>query len=297
MRFTGELAALGTAFCWSVSAIVFEAAGRRVGSLPVNLIRLLLAAVFLGAYLAISRGDPLPTDASLHAWIWLSVSGLVGFTIGDLLLFRALVEIGSRLSMLLMSLVPPMTALIGWLLLGETLTPLDWLGMTLTLGGVTWVVLERLPDETGRHVGLPLRGVLLGIGGAAGQAVGLVLSKYGMGRYDAVAATQIRVLAGIAGFVVIFLGLGWLGRVSAALRDRRAMGHTSLGAFFGPFLGVSLSLVAVKHTQAGVAATLMALVPVTILLPTVLLNKERVTLRAALGAGIAVSGAALLFLK
>jgi drug/metabolite transporter (DMT)-like permease len=74
------------------------------------------------------------------------------------------------------------------------------------------------------------------------------------------------------------------------------MAHTSLGAFFGPFLGVSLSLVAVKHTQAGVAATLMALVPVTILLPTVLVQKQRVSARAVLGAVVAVAGAALLFL-
>jgi len=296
MRFTGELAGLGTAFCWSVSVLAFEAAGRRVGSVAVNLIRLVMAVVFLGVYLTVVRGNPLPTDASGHAWIWLGVSGLVGFTIGDLLLFRALVVIGARVSMLLMCLVPPMTALTGWVLLGETLSPVDWLGMALTVGGVTWVVSERKIDEAGMRVGLPLRGVLLGIGGAAGQAVGLGLSKYGMQRYDAVAATQIRVLAGIAGFVVIFVGLGWLPRIRAAVRDRRAMAQTSLGAFFGPFLGVSLSLVAVKHTQAGVAATLMALVPVTILIPTVLIKHERVSVRAVLGAFVAVGGAALLFL-
>lgn len=296
MRFTGELAGLGTAFCWSVSAMAFESAGRRIGSLSVNLIRLGMAVVFLGGYLWLVRGNPLPTDASGHAWIWLSVSGLVGFTIGDLLLFRALVEIGSRVSMLLMCLVPPLTALTGWLLMGETLSPLDWVGMVLTVAGVTWVVLERSVDEAGRRVGLPLRGVLLGIGGAAGQAVGLGLSKFGMQRYDAVAATQIRVLAGIVGFVVIFVCLGWLPRIRTALRDRRAMAQTSLGAFFGPFLGVSLSLVAVKHTQAGVAATLMALVPVTILIPAVLIKHERVSLRAVLGAFVAVGGAALLFL-
>jgi drug/metabolite transporter (DMT)-like permease len=139
-------------------------------------------------------------------------------------------------------------------------------------------------------------GILLGLGGALGQAGGLVLSKYGMGDYDPFAATQIRVIAGTVSFAVIFVFIGWWPRTIAALRDRRAMGFTTLGAFFGPFLGVSLSLAAVKFTQAGVAASLMSLMPVLIIPPAILIKKERISPRAIAGAGFAVAGAALLFL-
>jgi drug/metabolite transporter (DMT)-like permease len=294
--YAGEMAAVATAMCWTLTAIAFESAGRRIGSLAVNQIRLLIALALLCGLGWARRGLVLPTDATAHNWLWLSLSGLVGFTIGDLCLFRALVVVGSRVSTLLMALVPPVTAAIGWAFLDEIPAPLKLGGMALTLTGIVIVVLERTPDTSGARRMLPAGGLLLGIGGALGQAVGLVLSKHGMGSYDAFAATQIRIIAGIAGFSVIFLFIGWWPKVIAAVRDAHAMKGTALGAFFGPFLGVSLSLIAVKHTQAGIAATLMALAPVLILVPTVLVQKQRVSARAVIGAVLAVAGSAILFL-
>ena len=295
----GELAALGTASCWAFSSLAFEAAGRRIGALTLNLIRLVIAFAFLclGAWAV--RGLPLPVDASGRAWLWLAVSGLVGFVFGDLCLFRAFLVIGPRLSMLMMSLAPPLTAVIGWLLLGETLTGRDLLGMTLTVAGIAWAVLERRrPGEGDAPLPPrpPLSGVALGFGGALGQAGGLVLSKLGMGSYNAVAATQVRVLAGIAGYILLFFALRWWPRVWPAMRDGRALGFASLGAFFGPFLGVTLSLVAVQRTVAGVAASIMAVTPVLIIPLVVLLRRERVGLGGVAGAAVAVSGVALLFL-
>jgi len=291
----GEIAALGTAACWAVTSMAFESAGKRIGSLAVNLIRLVLALIPLTLFCALQRGQALPTDATVHAWLWLSASGLVGFTFGDLCLFRAFVVVGARVSVLLMALVPPFTALLGLLILGERLSVLDWAGMALTVAGVTWVVRERAPDVKGKLRDLPRSGILLGIGGAFGQALGLVMSKQGMGDYHPIAATQIRVVAGIAGFALLFVFIGWWPRVISAVTDRVAMARTSLGAFFGPFLGVSLSLVAIQQTEAGVAATLMALVPVMIIPLTVFVRKERVTARSVLGSVVAVCGAALLF--
>lgn len=292
----GEVAAFGTACCWTATSLAFQTAGRRVGSLPVNLVRLVIATGILALWGALFHGRPLPTDASAHNWAWLSLSGLIGFSVGDLLLFRAFVVIGARLSMLLMTLVAPITALTGWLALGERLGATDVLGMFLTLAGVAWVVAERAPDTTGVHQRPPVSGVLLGIGGAAGQAVGLVLSKYGMADYDAFAATQIRVIAGLAGFVLLFTVIRRWHRVAAAVRDRRAMVAITIGAFFGPFLGVSLSLIAVHHALSGVAATIMSLVPVLILAPSALVYREHISLRAALGSVVAVTGTAVLFL-
>lgn len=295
----GELAALGTASCWALSSLVFEAAGRRIGALTLNLIRLVIAFAFLclGAWAA--RGLPLPVDASGRAWFWLAISGLVGFVFGDFCLFRAFLLIGPRLSMLIMSLAPPLTAVIGWLLLGESLTGRDLVGMTLTVAGIAWAVLERRPAGAAGALlpsRPPLSGVALAFGGAAGQAGGLVLSKLGMGSYSALAATQIRVLAGIAGYALLFFALRWWSRVWPAVRDGRALGLASLGAFFGPFVGVTLSLVAVQHTASGVAASIMAVTPILLIPMVVLLRRERVGFGGVAGAAVAVAGVALLFL-
>lgn len=293
----GELAALGTAVCWTVTSMAFEAAGKRVGSLAVNLIRLFMAFALLSCFCYLTRGRALPLDASVHAWGWLALSGLIGFTVGDLCLFRAFVLVGSRISMLLMALVPPFAAIIGWIMLGESLAPSDLLGMALTVGGVVWVVQERPKVKTDASSRDRKMGMLLGALGAFGQAAGLVLSKVGMGDYNPFAATQIRVLAGIVGFSLLFVFIGWWPKVFSALKNKRAMGFTALGGVFGPFLGVSLSLLAVQYTEAGVAATLMALVPVFIIVPAILIKKEKVSYRAMQGSVVAVAGAAVLFLQ
>ncbi len=292
----GELAALSTAVFWTITALAFEAAGRRVGSLSLNLLRLCLGLIFLTLFLSLFRGRPLPLDATLHHWFWLSLSGVIGLTLGDFFLFRAFILIGSRVSMLIMALVPPLTALIGWLVMGETLTPTNYLGMALVLGGISLVILQQSPDRKQVRFSRPLSGILIAFGGAVGQAVGLVLSKYGMGEYDPFAATQIRIIAGTAGFCVIVTFLGLWPRIISALRDKKAVANMSLGAFFGPFLGVSFSLVAVKYTATGIAATIMAIVPVLIIAPSVVLFKEKVTVREIVGAVLAVAGIAVLFL-
>jgi len=294
--YVGEIAALSTAFCWTITALAFEAAGKRVGSLSLNLIRLCLGFVFLTIYLTFFKSRPLPFDASAHQWIWLSVSGVVGLTLGDFFLFKAFILIGSRVSMLIMATVPPLTALIGWLVMGETLTTANFLGMVLVVGGISMVILKRSEDHRQVRLSRPLTGILIAFGGAIGQAVGLVLSKYGMGDYDPFAATQIRIIAGTAGFGIIVTLLGLWPRIGTAVRDKKAMGNMSLGAMFGPFLGVSFSLVAVKYTATGIAATIMAIVPVLIIPPAVILFKEKVTLRETIGAVVAVAGVAVLFL-
>jgi drug/metabolite transporter (DMT)-like permease len=297
-EYLGQFAALGAAALWACTALAIEGAARRIGSLTVNLVRLVFAFAFLCLAGWLSRGLPLPLDATPHAWAWLSVSGLVGFTFGDLCLYRAFIVLGSRLSTLMMSLVPPLTALIGWLALGETLTGRDLLGMTLTVGGIAWAVLERTRPKPGesRHLHVTPAGLALGFGGALGQACGLILSKIGMGSYNAFAAGQIRVIAGILGYSLLFLVIGWWPNVRQGVRDRTALGFAALGAFFGPFIAVTLSLIAIRATVAGVAASIMALSPVLIIPLVILLRGEKVGIGGLLGALVAVSGVALLFL-
>ncbi len=293
----GSLAALGTAVCWTATVMFFQAAGRRVGSLAVNLLRLLLALVFLSLASWALRGRPFPVDATAHAWWWLSLSGLVGFSLGDLFLLRAFVLVGARLSMLVMSLVPPLTALIAALWLSEKLKPFDWLGMAITLAGVAWVVSEKsAPEEPRGRVWPYWQGLLFAMLGAVGQAVGLVLSKYGMGDYHPLPATLIRVLAGIGGFVVVISFSRHWRQVRAALANRAAIWRVGMGALFGPFLGVTLSLTAVQLVETGVASTIMSIVPALILAPAALIFKERIGARAILGAFVACGGVALLFL-
>jgi drug/metabolite transporter (DMT)-like permease len=298
----GEIAALVTAFFWTITALAFEAAGKRIGSLSVNLLRLLVGFAFLTAFTWIYRGTMFPTDATPRMWFYLVLSGFVGFVFGDYCLFQAFVLIGARVSMLIMALAPPITALIGWIILGEKLAPMSWLGMTLTISGIALVVLKKQDkiDKNGDvkrvRLSYSVWGLLLALGGAIGQGAGLVLSKFAMKGFDPFASAQIRVMAGIFGFSVIISVLGRWKDIFSAVKQRVPMLELSTGAFFGPFLGVSFSLMAVANTSSGIAATIMAIVPVLIIPPSVWINKEKVTLREVLGACLAVSGVGLFFL-
>ncbi len=302
MRNAGEFAALLTAMCWTVTALAFEASSKRVGSMVVNLFRLIAGFIFLSIFCWFYRGYLFPVDAPGRTWFYLILSGLIGFTFGDLCLFQAFVIVGARISMLLMALAPPITAFIGWLFLGETMTLKSLMGMALTLTGIAIVVLKRPAPSNDNDpskkikFSYPIWGILLGLGGAVGQATGLVLSKSGMRGYDAFASAQIRVLAGIAGFVILFAFWNVWKTAYKAFSNRKAMIQLSVGAFFGPFLGVSFSLLAVQLTTTGIASTIMAMVPVLIIPPAFLLFKEKVTLKEILGAILAVGGVALFFL-
>lgn len=293
---TGELAALATALCWTVSAFCFQSASRIVGSLAVNMLRLVLAFALLALVAWVMRGRAWPGDADAHAWTWLTISGLVGFTFGDLCLFRAFVLLGARRATLVMSLAPPIAAFIGWVALGEVLGLLQITAIALTVAGVILAVRER-SEGAAEHTPAELgKGVLLAMGGALGQAAGLVLSKHGMGSYHALAATQIRVLAGIAGFAVVFTAVGWWPRLWDARRSPRGVAFSAAGALLGPVTGVSLSLYAVQHTVTGVAASIMAVTPILVIPVAAVVYRERITPRSVLGAAVAVVGVILLFL-
>ncbi|MDO5665149.1 MAG: DMT family transporter [Bacteroidia bacterium] len=287
----GEIASLLTAVCWMLSAIFFEKAGRRVGSLAVNIIRIFLGIIFLGLTTLVTRGMFFPMDATTHNWFWLGISGIVGFFLGDLLLFKSYLIIGSRTSQLVMSLAPMITAIIGWFFLSEILSWKSILGIIVSISGIMIAVSGKK-----LRLNVPLKGFLFALGGALGQAVGLILSKKGMGNYDAVSATQIRAILGFISFAVLITFLGRWKRVFAAVKDKKGMTPISIGAIFGPFIGVSLSLYAIQHTDTGVAATLMALVPIFIIVPTAVMFKEKITAQQVIGAVISITGASIFFL-
>jgi drug/metabolite transporter (DMT)-like permease len=259
-------------------------------------VRLVIAFGFLVLWNKFHRGLWWPSDASRDRWIYLSLSGLIGFFIGDMALFRAFVVMGARLSTLFMSLAPPMAALIGYLVLGERIPLTGWVGMVVTLSGIVWVVSERLKEEDPRALRrVTTGGVLLGVVAALGQAVGAVFSKRGMqGGYDPAASTQIRALAGIVGFTVMLTVIGYLPRVFASLKKPAAMGQMTFGAFVGPFIGVTLFHAALQRIQTGVAQTITATIPVLIIPFVIVLYKEHVTPRAIFGSVVTVIGVAIL---
>ncbi|MCO5388107.1 DMT family transporter [Desulfosporosinus sp.] len=293
----GEIAALVTALCWTITAVAFESAGKRVGSISVNLIRLVIALLLISVFNLFTRGMMLPLDASGSTWFWLFISGTIGFVIGDLFLFQAFVLIGSRLSMLIMSAVPPIAAITGFIMMGERISLLGLTGMMLTICGIALVILTRNPENRMVKFSYPIKGLVYAFIGALGQAFGLVFSKFGMGSYNAFAATQIRIISAIIGFaLVITITKNWKS-VYSAVKDIQAMKYISIGSLFGPFIGVSLGLLAVQHAPTGIVSTITSITPILIIPMAIFIFKEKVLPREIFGAIITLGGVSLLFIK
>ena len=301
MPFFGEATALATVLCWTCSVQFFAAASKKIGSTSVNIIRLFVALLLFSMLLLWRDGSLVPLNFPVHAWLYLSLSGIVGFFIGDIFLFKALVELGPRVAMLIQSLAAPTAAIIGWLCLDEIYLLHQWLGMVIALSGVAMVIFERAqknapPSQTSRKINAG--GVGVGLMGMVGQAGGMVLSKYGMqaesGYLDAFSSTQIRAIAAFICFILFFTITRRWQAVRAAVTNTQAVLFTSMGAVFGPFAGVSLSLLTLHYLTTGVASTFFALVPITIIPFSIFLHKEHVSIRAVAGAVIAVIGVCLL---
>jgi drug/metabolite transporter (DMT)-like permease len=299
----GEIAALATALAWSGCAQFFAAGGMRIGSVAVNHVRLAFAIVIVPLLHLAVLGTLVPHAGARDATL-LVFSALFGITLGDASGFRALVLIGASRTTLVQTLSPAVAALLAAAFLGERIGPWAWVGIVVTIAGLLVSVAGRLLQQRRRlHDDGPdartlAVGLLFALGGAVGQASGQVLAKPALAHVDPLGATLIRVVSG-ALMLWLFTGVTCLVRRErprwwGAWSDRRGLGLTLGGTMLGPACGVWLSQVATKHAPVGIAATLMALVPLFVLLQRSIAQRRHPEPHELLGAVVAVAGVAIL---
>jgi len=292
----GGLAGLGAALSWAFASIFFTEASRRLGSALLNRTRLLLAAVLLAGAHYLLYGSLWPSNLTPDGLFWLAISGLAAHVFGDGALYMAYVRVGPRLSMLVGTVTPVLSALLAWAFLGEILAPADAVAVALTLSGVAWVVGEGRGAAGASGGGERRLGLLLALGSTAVQAVGIITARHVLaGGLAPVAAVLVRVTVSAA---VMWAWTGLRGQVGSSLRslylNRQALASLAAGTITGPLVGASLSLAAVQAVQVGIASTLMAMPPVFLLPLSALVYKEKITVGAVLGTVVAIAGVGLL---
>ena len=308
MQYVGELISIGVAFSWTATALLSEFGSKRMGNLTLNLTRMVITLVFSCILFWAVGGNPLPAGASTEAYLWMMLSGLVGYVIGDFCLFQCYIIIGSKFGQLFMTLAPITAAIMAWFTLGQEIRPTAILALLVPLAGIALTVLGRGDNHHKLTLKLPLSGVLFAIAAAVCQGVGLVLSKIGMDHYEATLTTPLagwmlpfhanffRCVAGTIGFVLLMALREGFAPLQRGVRDRKGMIAAVATTIFGPFVGVGASLLAVQYTAAGIASTLMALTPIIIILPAWWIFKQPITAKSILGAIISVIGVSLFFL-
>lgn len=310
MQFIGEIISIGVAFSWTITAMASEVATKRMGVFVSNVWRMLLAFLCSAFFMYFFTGTWFPVYADGGTWLWLLFSGVVGYFFGDWCLFNSYIWIGSRYGQLFMTIAPMAAAFAAWFTLGQQLSWQSLVAMMITLLGIAITVLGRGEGKKVK-LNLPWQGVLFGLGAGLGQGIGLVLSKIGLDRYTAgvphellpqlenylpFSANMIRCIAGFICFFIWLLVRGEYSQLKKSHREHKGMGMLLLAVLFGPFLGVGFSLMAVQHTAAGIASTLMATTPIIILLPSWYFFHQKLTLKVVAGAVISVLGVSLFFL-
>lgn len=295
MNFSGEVAALLAAFCWSGSSMSFAAAIRRVGSVNVNVTRMIIAGIYLLITIFVFN---LSLNISLNQYALLIFSGWFGLVFGDTYLFKAFELIGARFTMLITCTVPAMNSILGYFILNETLSLINIFGIFVTILGIAFVVFE----EKGGDDVIPhdiKHGIFYAFLASIGQALGFLIARiaFDEGNLNSVVATTIRIVSSLILLLPIVVYLKkYKNPIKVFSKDKTALYFTTFASFIGPYLGITLSMIAVSKAKLGIASTLMATSPIIMLPLSHLIHRENLSVKTILGTIVAVFGVAILFL-
>jgi len=296
LNYIGEIAALATAFCWSITSYAFTNASRRVGAIQVNIDRMAFASIILICIIGIFG---ISLTLSFNQISNLVISGILGLVLGDSFLFKSFQMIGARLGIIIMAAVPVLSAILAYFFLNEIISYLGMFGMLLTITGILVVVLEKKSAEQ-NNIPFNKLGIFYGFLGALGQATGLIYAKYAFqgGDLNGFAASFIRLFS--ASIIILPIASTfrrYKNPIGIYSKDSYSAKVILIGTIFGPVLGITGSLIAIEYAKVGIASTLMATMPIIMLPISRFYFKEKLDWKAIIGAFVAVIGAAIIFLR
>ena len=298
-NYIGEISALTAAFFWALSAMIYRLLGKTIPPLQLNLLKGLIAIALL--LLTLTWQGWQWGEVSVSGLIVLALSGILGIGLGDTAYFVALNQLGARRTLLLETLAPPISALLAFILIGESLSYLAWCGILLTILGVAWVISERTLD-TAKNRSSMLLGVAWGMAAAIAQASGAVLSRTVLisSNLSSLESSLVRLTAGFAIALILWMLPLPFPKIKSQTRleffSLRLWGILAVATFFGTYLGIWLQQTSLKFAPAGIAQTLLATSPLFVI-PMVVMRGEKVSWRSLGGVFVAIIGISLLFLR
>ena len=278
---------------WAISLSLYRRPIVESGALAVNLFKCAAAASGYWLFiLLVGRGIG---PGGVREYVSLAVSGIVGFTLGDYMLFVSVREGGVQRALVLFNTSPLIATLLAIPVLGEMPLSSTWAGIGLVLVGV-WLV-ESDPVRVAaarespprRH---PWLATLAGLGAAAGQALGILFSRGPLQTVPVLPATATRLTAAV-------VTLAPLLAIAQGRQGYRNLGPTRWPRLLAPvLLGTVIALLfsmrGIRDVPAGVSSSLLATTPLFALPIARFALKEPIGRRSVLGTFVAVAGVFLL---
>ena len=290
-QFVFGLVALASAASWALGTVLWRKIGEEISPFSMNLSKGIIGSIFLAAAFLVIR----PVPMSMHDFLYLGISGLLGITLGDTFFFLSLMHLGPSLSSLMGTLIPVSVAFSAVVFLGERPSPAAWVGIFLTVAGVAWVVNERQPRQG--LVESKSWGVTLRLLSVLFMTAGIICAKIGVRSVPTVQATLVRMVWGVAGLLIWGCLNRQLRAWVAPLGDPQLLRKISLIVFIVVFGGFWLSLLSLKYLDASVAGALGSTAPLFILPIAAIMLGERISMKAGLATAMAVGGVALMLVR
>jgi drug/metabolite transporter (DMT)-like permease len=303
-QLTGFLAAFLTLFCWTIGTFSFTKASKLYSPNSVNRVRLLYACILLSiitCFFVKINPIQLFTKPALMQWVWLGISGIVGLSIGDFFAFTAFKLIGSSKTSLFNSFAPAAALVGGYFLLNEQINVIGMIGMIVSVLGV-FLFIKINSDSGNQKLDSPAKGLLFAFLGAVCQGIGLVFAKMGLSFNDfnqelisPIHATWIRLF--VATVFIYFTGFykrGLWQELKDISTQKTLLKPIVIGTFFGPVLGVTMSLFAASILEVSLAQTIFSFLPISVIAFSFFLNSESIKLKSIFVALLSICGVFIL---
>ena len=219
-------------------------------------------------------------------WI-LTISGVLGISLADTLVFTALRKLGASMLSIIDLLYAPTITLLSVAFLHETLSPTFGIGAALIVGGVAAATIQR-GTEVPKDI---WPGIAAGIAGIVTMAIGVVIAKPVLDRIPLVEATFLRLIAGVLGQLVWMAVIPRHREALAILKPSRIWVTLLPASILGAYIAMLLWLGGFKYADASLASVLNQMAAVFVLVLAKFFLGETLGPRKTVGAMCAFAGA------
>lgn len=295
----GELAALGAAICWTISAILYKEALLNTKPISANIVRCACTGMVLIVCLAVIGKIGLLTNLPVYAVVLASASGIIGLGFGDTLYMVSLKLAGVTRAVPISCTYPLFSILLAILLQREVVTVPVVLGAVAIVLGI-WLLSqgEKTDGDEMQRSDL-VKGAVSALAAAIIWSVSIVLINMAVtlpetGGLDyALVLNTLRVLA-----PAVFL------LASAPITDRRGsflkmrkrpLVAFILGGIVALAIGWFLLTMSFLYIPESEAVPISSITPLFATIVGIIFLREPVTAKIVLGSVIIVVGIFLIF--
>jgi len=296
----GELAALGAAICWTISAILYREALLKAKPISANIVRLGCTSAILVAFLIAIGKFEILMSLRADAVVLASVSGIIGLGFGDTLYMASLKLIGVARAVPITCTYPIFNLLWAVFLVKETVTLPIVLGALAIVFGIWLLGQEKETGKAEARKKILVRGVAYALATAIVWSISITMIDMAVtvpetGTLNhAIAINTIRITA-IAVSLMAFSPI--IDRDFSFLKmQRKTLAALIFGGIVALGLGWFLLTFSFINTLESRAVPISSTTPLFSTLSGIIFLHEQVTAKNALGSVIIVAGIFLIFI-